>query len=260
MLDSTVHQAAGLMTMTPRSGARLMSMVSHGDERIELPLLWQLCMALSEFGYAVTVLDATACETDTNPGLEQMLHDSGARAAPDEPFWTVIPSALGLQALCTSALGQSVSLAKLGQVMQRDGIVILYCNAEWLAALVGNSHAAPLLAVSSMKTSLMTSYLALKRLLKNGGLEPTVVNLAQDERAVAASLGECARNFLGYDVKPIRIATPSFDNRPKADMQSLALRMLENALFLPNPDGWKAAHPLHAQRHPAWGSQGFGGH
>lgn len=246
--------------MTPRSGARLMSMVSHGDERIELPLLWQLCMALSEFGYAVTVLDATACETDTNPGLEHMLNACSAHATPDEPFWTVIPSALGLQALCASSQGQSGRLEQLRQVMPRDGVVILYCNAEWLAALLGNSRAVPLLAVSSMKTSLMTSYLALKRLLKNGGLEPTVVNLEQDERAVAASLGECARNFLGYDVKPIRIATPSFDHRPTAEMQSLALRMLESALPLRSQDGWSPLPVSAAQLHPVWGSQGVGGH
>jgi hypothetical protein len=236
-----------------------MAMVSHGDERVELPLLWQLCMALSEFGYAVTVLDATACETDTNPGLEHMLNSSNWRASSDDPFWTVVPSALGLQTLCACAQGQKASLERLGQVMPRDGVVILYCNAEWLTTLIGNSHASPLLAVSSMKTSLMTSYLALKRLLKKGDLEPTVVNLAEDERAVAASLGECAKNFLGYDVKPIRIATPSFDNRPNAEVQSLALRMLENALFLSNLEA-SNVQPVHSSLHPAWGSQGFGSH
>ena len=247
------------MAMAPRSGARLIAMVSHGDERVELPLLWQLCMALSEFGYAVTVLDATACETDTNPGLEQMLNASNWRTLSDEPFWTVIPSALGIQTLCSDALGHETSLRKLGQIMPRDSVVILYCNAVWLTTLIGHSRAAPLLAVSSMKTSLMTSYLALKRLLKKGNLEPSVVNLAEDERAVAASLGECARNFLGYDVKPIRIATPSFDNRPNAEMQSLALRMLENALLLTHVEA-SNVHAVHSPLHPAWGSQGIGSH
>lgn len=256
MLDATVHQATGLMAMAPRSGARLMAMVSHGDERAELPLLWQLCTALSEFGYVVTVLDATACETETNPGLQHMLDASSWKGSPDEPFWTVVPSALGLQTLCSSALGQQVSLGKLGQILPREGIVILYCNAEWLVALIGNSRAAPVLAVSSMKTSLMTSYLALKRLLKIGDLVPTVVNLADDELAVAASLGECAKNFLGYDVKPIRIAPPTFDQRPSAEVQGLALRMLENALFLSNPEALKA----HVVRSSARGSQGFGSH
>ena len=209
-----------------------MAMVSHGDERVELPLLWQLCMALSEFGYAVTVLDATACETDTNPGLEHMLNSSNWRASSDDPFWTVVPSALGLQTLCACALGQKATLGRLGQVMPRDGVVILYCNAEWLTTLIGNSHASPLLAVSSMKTSLMTSYLALKRLLKKGDLEPTVVNLVPERGAGAISLGECAKNFLGYDVKPIKIVARSDDTPAGDDLQRLALRLLESAIPL----------------------------
>ena len=259
MLDPTVHQATGLMAMARQHGAKLMAMVSHGDERIELPLLWQLCIALSEFGYPVTVLDATASETESNPGLEQMLNASYWHESSEAQLWTVVPSALGLQSLCASSLGQRASLRKLGQVMPGDGAVIVYCNAEWLTALIGNSHVAPLLAVSSMKTSLMTSYLALKRLLKNGDLEPTVVNLAQDERAVAASLGECARNFLGYEVKPIRIATPSFDNRPNGELQRLALRMLENALFL-SKSTTSDASPVGALRNAGFVSQGIGSH
>jgi len=257
MLDPTVHQATGLMALAAQHGAKLMAMVSHGDERVELPLLWQLCIALSEFGYPVTVLDATACETDSNPGLEQMLAAAYWHEFSDAQVWTVIPSALGLQSLCAASSGRQASLGKLGHVMPRDGAVILYCNAEWLTTLLGDSHVAPLLAVSSMKTSLLTSYLALKRLLKNGGLEPTVVNLAHDERAVAASLGECARNFLGYEVKPIRIATPSFDNRPNAEVQRLALRMLENGLALSSPE---AVNRVDASKYPAFAHQGLGSH
>jgi len=236
MHEPTLNQAAGLMAMGHPRGARLMAMVSHGDERVELPVLWQLCMALSELGYAVTVLDATVCETSANPGLEQMLDFSYWQVTHEESrLWTVIPSALGLQSLCASSDRDS-RLGRLGRVIPGDGAVILYSNAEWLSLLLGNSSAAPLLAVSSMKTSLMTSYLALKRLIKNGDLEPTIVNLAHDERAVSASLGVCARNFLGYEVKPISIATPSIDNRPREDVQRLALRLLESALFVSNSD------------------------
>lgn len=235
MLEHSFNQAAGLQAFTQQRSARLMAMISHGDEQVELPLLWRLCTALSDFGYAVSVLDATVCETATNPGLEQMLNFTYWQDSFDSevPQWNVIPSALGIQSLCTSSKSADHNLRLLGQVLPKDGIVFLYGNAEWLTTLLRNSNTSPILTLSSKKASLMSSYLALKRMVKNGALEPTVVNLTQDQHAVAASLGECARNFLGYDVKPFRIESPLDESTAGDEVQRLALRLMENALVLP---------------------------
>jgi hypothetical protein len=92
--------------------------------------------------------------------------------------------------------------------------------------------------VSGEKSSLLTSYLALKRLLRKGRLEPTILNMMQDDRqgksadSVAHALRECARNFLSYDARPIRIDPLQDDARMDADMRRLATRLLEHALSL----------------------------
>ena len=238
MLESTTNQASGLLALAPQQGPRLMAVVSHGDDRAELPLLWRICAALVDFGYAVTVLDATVCESEANPGLEQMLECNYSRMAEslDAPAWTVVPAARGVQGLCAIPAQKSHNLSRLGRMFPHAGVVILYSNAEWLVALLGESECSPLLPVSSQKNSLMTSYLALKRLLKNGKLQPTVVNLAQNQRAVAVSLSECAKTFLDYDVKPINIRTLTEESFSGGDVPLLALRLLEGALALANTD------------------------
>ena len=57
MLEHHANQAAGLLGLGSRNGPRMLAVVNHGDEQAELPLLWQLCLALVNLGYAVTVLD-----------------------------------------------------------------------------------------------------------------------------------------------------------------------------------------------------------
>ncbi len=242
MLDHFSNQAAGLLGMTNQPGPRMLAVVNHGDDQAELPLLWQLCLALVNFGYSVTVLDATTLESHTNPGLAQLLdnnhwHDEPVR---DTPAWTVLPSGTGLQNLCAAPQPPAHSLAHLGQLFRTDGVVILYCKAEWVASLLGDCRVEPLLAVSPLRTSLMTSYVALKRLLISGKLKPTIVNMVQDSdsdgvapsNVVSLGLSECARKFLGHDVKTLDIAVQSGEAAQNGDIQRLALRLLEGALEL----------------------------
>lgn len=242
MLEHTLNQAAGLLALTPHAGPQMLAMVSHGDEQAELPLLWRLCLALVDFGYSVTVLDATTCETETNPGLDQMLDDRYWHEDEDldTPAWTVLPAGRGIQNLCAIPARRQQNLRQLGHLFRHDGVVIVYSPAEWLVPLVGETGIEPLLAMSSMKSSLLTGYVALKRLLINGKLEPTIVNMIQEHRpakviasgAMATSLSECAKNFLGYDVKAINIAAPADEEPPCRKIQGLALRLLENAMPL----------------------------
>lgn len=242
MLDRPSNQAAGLLELASPQTPRLMAVVSHGDEQSELPLLWRLCSSLVDFGYSVTVLDATTYESDTNPGLEHLLEYAYWRGneTHDAPAWTVVPSGLGLQSLCAMPERKTQSLQHLGRLFINEGAVIVYGKAEWLTPLLSHTGVKPLLAVAPVKSSLLTSYLALKRLLIKGELEPTIVNMVQQGRrgvrqqegTVVTNLSECARNFLGFEVNALDIATPEDDNQPCVEVQRLALRMLESALPL----------------------------
>lgn len=242
MLECPVNQAAGLIGLVMPSAPRMIAMVSHGDEQAELPLLWRLCWTLAELGYAVTVLDATTLESDANPGLDQLLGNAYWRGAEnqDAPAWTVIPSGKGIQDLCALPASRTQRQHRLGDLFHQESIVILYSRVEWLVPILGESGVEPLLALSTSKTSLLTSYLALKRLLINGKLEPTIVNLTPEPKrttsvkpvAGSSSLADCARNFLGYEVKAINIPASTSEDLTCRAIQRLALQLMENALSL----------------------------
>jgi hypothetical protein len=241
MLDQFSNQASGLIGLGCQSGPRMVAMVSHGDELAELPMLWQLCLSLVNFGYSVTVLDATTAESDTNPGLVQLLENAlwGDDSLRETPAWTVLPSAQGIQTLLGGPHARAGSLRRLGHLMPAESIVVLYCNVEWMAPLIGDWHAEPLLAVSPNKTSLLTGYIALKRLLITGKLKPTIVNMQKKldllvpaiQPIAFAGLGECVKRFLGHELKTVDI-TEQTDVAPCAAAQQLALRLLESAVPL----------------------------
>ncbi|MEI6803274.1 MAG: hypothetical protein WCK83_08920 [Burkholderiales bacterium] len=242
MLESAINQASGLAGMASPSAPRMMAMVSHGDTHSELPMLWRLCWALTEFGYALTVLDATTQESAANPGLEHLLDNAFWRApvAEDGPAWNVIPAACGVQALCEEPGARAHKLAHLGQLFAHESVVILYGKSEWLVPLMADTGTEPLLALSRSKTSLLSSYVALKRLLLQGRLEPNVVNWARTSAdandAATASLTKCAKDFLSYDVNALHIASPTEDDPTSGAIQRLALRLMERAIPLHTPN------------------------
>jgi hypothetical protein len=246
MLEHHANQAAGLLALGSRNGPRMLAVVSHGDEQAELPLLWQLCLALVNFGYAVTVLDGTTQESDANPGLLELLdnahwHDNTNR---DNPAWMVLPAGRGIQSLCALHSPRIHSLQQLGHLFPQEGVVVLYCKVEWMTPLIAGTGIEPLLAVSQTRTSLITSYLALKRLLIAGKLRPTIVNMIQDpplapsaaEQPTSTSLSECAKRFLGQDVKALNIVEQLNEESQNEDVQRLALRLMENALPMASVD------------------------
>lgn len=237
MLNHYSNQAAGLLGLRSQPGPRLIAVVAHGDEQAELPLLWQLCIALVSLGYSVTVLDATTDESDSNPGLDQILDATHWRDEDheDTAAWTVLPAGKGVQTLCAIHAPGYKNLRQLGHLFPQDGVLILYSKVEWMITLMGNCGAAPLLAVSPAKTSLLTSYLALKRLLMSGGLKPTIVNMVPDLQyartraplSPSTSLSECARKFLGHEMKTLTIVEQNGEDVINGDIQGLVLRLLE---------------------------------
>jgi hypothetical protein len=99
-----------------------------------------------------------------------------------------------------------------------------------------------LLTVAQDKSSLLTSYLALKRLLLKANLRPAILNMMAESKpghavhaaSVASNLVECARNFLGYEVNATYIDPHQQEHALAAEMRRLSMRMLENALMLSN--------------------------
>lgn len=242
MLEHHANQAAGLLGLGSQSGPRMLAVVSHGDEQAELPLLWQLCLALVGFGYAVTVLDATTQESDSNPGLAELLDNANwhENSTNDTPSWTVLPAGKGVESLCARPSHKAHGLQQLGQLFPKEGVVVLYCKVGWLTPLIAGTCVEPILAVSPTRTSLITSYLSLKRLLIIGKLRPTIINMIQNpssaspalEQQTFASLSDCAKRFLGQDVKALNIVEQLNDEIQNEDVQRLALRLMENALPL----------------------------
>jgi len=242
MLEYFANQASGLIGLGAQPGPRMMAVVCHGDEQAELPLLWQLCLALVNFGYSVTVLDATTQESESNPGLVQLLEDSrwGGDENRQPGAWTVLPAGVGVQSLCAASEHKQQSLGQLGHLFPQGGVVILYCKVEWMIPLIGDCAIEPLLAISPMRNSLLTSYLALKRLLITGKLKPTIVNMISESspdspthpQSVCASLSECAKRFLGHEVKALDIAEQLGEEPLYGETQRLALRLLESAVTL----------------------------
>ena len=253
MLEHHANQASGLLGLGSQNGPRMLAVVNHGDEQAELPLLWQLCLALVSYGYPVTVLDATTYESESNPGLMELLDNSHWQesANRDAPAWMVLPAAKGIQSLCTLHSPREQSLKQLSHLFTDGGVVILYCKVEWMTPLIAETGIEPLLAISKSRTSLITSYLALKRLLITAKLRPTIVNMIQDpqpaspefDNRTGASLCDCAKRFLGQEVKALNIVEQLGEESPNADIQCLALRLMESALPMSNleaPYAWHA--------------------
>jgi hypothetical protein len=245
MHEMPMNQAIGLLGLAAPESPQLLAVVAHGDARSEQPLLWQLSSALTELGYGVTVLDATVNESDQNPGLQHLLdYEFGNSAERDDgPAWNVLPAALGLQSLCALGTRPVKSLQRLGQTFPTNGVIVLYAGVDYLVRLLPDSDIRPLLSVSSGKSSLLTSYLALKRLLRKARLEPTILNMMEHATegkgtgaaGVAHALGECARTFLRYEVNTIRIDPSQAESQFNVEMRHLATRLLENALELKTP-------------------------
>lgn len=247
MLEACLTQGAGLHALAAQPAPRVVAMASHGDRESELPLLCSLCTAWTDLGYPVIVLDATMVESDSNPGLQQLMDDpttSHSRAsAPYHSTWPIFPAALGLEQLCQGtqvAEGGRSRLQPLARLFRNYEIVLVYASAQNLTQYLPDSDIEPLLAVSSKRMSLLSAYQSLKQLLLIGRLQPTIVavmdefdqNRLTSGSSTRKSLQDCAMAFLAHQVTPLPICVQLVDGRPSDDMHRLALRLLENALSL----------------------------
>lgn len=243
MLEMCINQGAGLHRMAAQAAPRVMALASHGTRQDELALLWSLCATLEGFGYPVAVLDATATESADNPGLAQLLADAAWRADEREAplAWSVIPAALGVEQLCARPAGGDLPLVTLGGLFDNFGVLLIYARADLLARLLPGSGIAPLLTVSELKTSALSAYQALKLLLLNARLRPTIAAWSSEPglgtalagRSPINNLQECAMTFLDYRPDSLAVRAPLPGQDSSDDMHRLALRLMENAPPLP---------------------------
>jgi hypothetical protein len=236
MLDMCISQAAGLSRLARQSVPRLVAVVSHGQQRGELPLLWGLCSSWVDMGLPVVVLDGHSHESDANPGLLQMLTTSqrhGPGTAEPSP-WSVWPAALGLDWLKGSGFGWH----KVGDMFAHDGVVVVYADAPSLTALLKGSGLSPLLLVPPLKAASFTAYRALKQLLLDAGLEPMVANIhlpapgPQSKPTPGQALRDCAQTFLGLTLHPLSLNAMACSDQSREEINRLARHLLENAVVL----------------------------
>jgi hypothetical protein len=246
MLEACANQAVGLQAMALQASPRMLALASHGDPASELPLLWNLCSTLAELGYSVLVLDATHSESAQSPGLEQLIDGASTTQDRLDPLvpWTILPAALGLKRLCQASAAGQASLRKLTGLSQSCSVMIVYASAATLVSLLPHSGVAPLLAVAAGKKALVSAYQALKLLLLNGGLRPSIACMlesieserVESDLALNRNLQDCAMTFLGYQLESVSLGDDLADETSAATLRALALRLVESGLPLENFD------------------------
>lgn len=245
MFDIGFHQGAGLHSHTPQDPLRLVAIASNHNNVQGLETLWQVCLHLQHLGYPVVVLDGTACETESSPGLRDLLDNSPwvdalpSNATTNASSLAVIPALQGLRVLSLPSPLQQHPLQGLQPLFRRYALVVVYAPIATLASpLLEGSGATPLLVSAAGKQGVVQSYRQLKYLALHSGLSAMVAcvahpsapgqqQLAQDS---LHSLRQCASRHLGQQLRTSLIQA----GRPQ-DLQRLALQLLENACAIDAP-------------------------
>jgi hypothetical protein len=224
------------------SSARLMAVTSHGDHENELPLMWGICSALVEFGFAVTVLDGTVEEQVDGPGLMQILDIQHWQmdVQADKCSCSVLPAAIGLKRICQISSNTKMPLEQLKGLFESGHIVIVFAHGDLLSQLLAKSAIQPLLAVSSATNSLMTAYQALKQMHLAAQIHPLIVTISHESASHSfapatlsgQTLHDCARNFLGCNLRSPGIAILDSGDTTSPNMSQLVTQMLETAMPL----------------------------
>jgi len=238
MLEPCVNQAAGLQSLALQKVPRLIAVTSHGQQQGELPLLWGLCTSWVSMGLSVMVLDGHTGETRANPGLAQLLSNPLDRPTEDDTpvAWSVIPAAQGLDSLSPHGFFAS----PVGDLLQSYGVVLVYADASRMTQLLKGCALTPLLVVPPAQSAALTAYKALKQLLVDGQLRPTVANIVMDTSPMtqiplsspAQTVMDCARHYLGYSIKPLIVTASARADRSQDDITRLAMQLLESAVPL----------------------------
>ena len=259
MLESFADQGESLRHSAPPASLRLVTLVSQGDSATELPLLWQLCLALHGFGYPPVVLDATSLESQQHPGLQDLLgHAHWTQPDTSDALgWQVMPAASGLRTLARARTADQMPLQPLAPLFRDYSVIVLYARAELLIPLLRDSGAQPVLAVTPSRSGVLQGYRTLKQLALQARLVPTLVapvasalkNAESLAKSAAKKLQNCAMTYLGCNADMMTVRSDGPPGHRTDDAQRLALRLLESAIGIgaeqqPGPWMQRAAAPL----------------
>lgn len=243
MLDIGHHQGASLLSYTPQSVLRVLAAVSDARAPRTVETLWQICASFQSIGYPVVVLDGTAAETRSAPGLIHLLHQvpwqegSGLPLGEIASSLTVIPAAQGLSELSHMASQdqRTPPLRTLLPYFRAYGLLILYAPVDRLAPLLTHTQTSPLVLMQEGTANMLTSYQQCKKMALMTGLTCTVAALIHQHghparrRAFEAlrSLQGCADQHMGGQLHSTTVQAGN-----ASDIQRLALQLLENAGYL----------------------------
>ena len=245
MLDVGFHQGASLYSHMPQDELRLVAVASSHADAYGLETLWQICVHLQRLGYPVVVLDGTAQESESGPGLQDLLahapwSDSiGPGSRVDASALAVLPAYLGLQSLSSNPRNLQQPLSALEPLFRRYALVVLYAPVTTLASpLLAGTMTAPLLIMTPGKPGVVNSYRQLKHLALHAGLTGAVacmtsslqVDQCSEGENALQSLRQCALRHLGQQIQTSLIRTDS-----PQDLQRLALQLIENACTISAP-------------------------
>jgi hypothetical protein len=238
MLDTGLHQAAGLNSFTPEAQLRVLAVASQERASSGLEMLWQICANLQRLGYPTVVLDGTARESDEAPGLHHLLQAPwsdglGFGASASLTSLAVIPAARGLLQLQRQAYARGEPpLPGLLPYFRAYGLVVLHAPGSLLGPLLTHTRTVPLAVMESGSAGVLACYKSLKQIVTHSGLPCTVASVLQTDttaerkrtQGALRTLQDCAERHLGGLVRTTTISA----HNPH-DVQRLALQLLENA-------------------------------
>lgn len=207
MFDPMYDQAAGLRSVAPPAGIRLVPVVLSRDTDTAFDVVWLLGSGLSAMGRNVVALDATCREQPGRQGLAQLLQgrESAAQAESEHTAWRIVPAQSGLSTLMHTAqtLGAQAAQARLAAQFPPETTLLVLAPKEWLSVLFEESAARPLVPFVMEPSGVVDAYSAVKVLFQAGGMQPVLVPLSRGEPddLAAQSLGvlcDTARKHLGW--------------------------------------------------------------
>lgn len=251
MLESVWHQGTGLHWQGAQSSLRVLPVVPSGDSA-DATAVWMACAQLQQQGYPVVVLDGTEQESESAPGLQDMLLPrqgyafNALNAELSNPLSVAtLPAARGMVQLQhkASVTGER-PVDLLYRYVRNHALVVLWAPAPLLAGMVQGFSQAPVQLVPAQSRNVVSSYRALKHMFMGCGQMPRLVAMRPANYGldpVLKSLSQCAMHHLQSE--PL---CEQFDPVQPRFLQRWALQCLEHSetVFAPEETVAAGTSPL----------------
>lgn len=246
MLESVWHQGTGLHWQGGPSSLRVLPVVPSGDNA-DATALWMACAQLQQQGYPVVVLDGTEQESDSAPGLQDLLQPrsgytfSALPADVSNPCSVAtLPAARGMVQLLhkASVTGQR-PVDLLYRYVRNHALVVWWAPAPLLAGMMSGFSQSAIQLVPAQVRNVISSYRALKQLFMGCGLMPRLVAMRPTGYGLDTSLkslSQCAMRHL--HTEPL---CEQFDPLQARHLQRWALQCLEHSETVTAPEEAAAA-------------------